>query len=295
MTSVHAIITTFDAPDGMLARAVASVLACSDVERVTVVDDGSNRRVEVERDVRVEVVRQPNAGPSSARNAGLERVRSNWAIMLDDDDELIAAGVAGALDLAQRLGAVGAVVGRVSRDERGRECVREAPAGWAGGALPHPGDAFRPLQLFNASGTVVARGAIEAGVRYDPGLRIGEDREFVRRLAAIGPVAVASGVAVRAGVRPDGERLTSVRHLIRRATDHMTIMERWIDEESLQHFREGTRWLLNAMSKSGLGGEPSYGQLLEIAVDRGWIGPIDRLRLAIRAGRAANTIEGGKS
>ena len=280
----------------MLARAVASALECGGVERITVVDDGSARPIEVgHSDPRIEVIRQVNAGPSAARNAGLDRLRSDWAILLDDDDELVAAGMADAVALAGRLGAAGAVVGRASLDEKGRPRERTAPAEWAGRALPRPGDAFRPIQLFNASGTLVARRAIDSGVRFDTTLRIGEDREFIRRLSQVGPIAVVPGVAVRCGCRPGGERLTSPRHLIRRATDHMAIMERWLDEESESHFDAATRWLLRAMSKAGLNREPTYRQLLKIAAGRRWIGPIERLRLAARFAGSERSREGEES
>lgn len=294
--SAHVVITTFEPPVGMLAGAVASALACEGVERVTVVDDGSPRAVDVgHSEPRLEIIRQANAGPSAARNAGLDRVRSDWAILLDDDDELIASGVSDAMGLADRLGAAGAVVGRVSLDQKGRQRERTAPAEWAGRAMPRRGDAFRPIQLFNASGTLVARRAIDSGVRFDSSLRIGEDREFIRRLSEIGPIAVVPGVAVRCGCRPGGERLTSQRHLIRRATDHMAIMERWLDEESEPHFGAATRWLLRAMSKAGLHTEPTYRQLLRFAADRRWIGPIERLRLAARRARSGGLKDVGES
>lgn len=281
--SLHVVIPTFR-PDGeLLRRAVSSALACQGVERVTVVDDGSEPPVSLEPwDDRFEVVRRPNGGPSAARNAGLERVNAAWAILLDDDDELLPSGVSAMVGLATRLNAAGAVCARVERTEAGEERVRAVPEEWEGGELPTPGDAFRPITLFNASGTLVSREAIAGGLRYDESLRIGEDREFVRRLAEAGPVGVSGEPAVRAGVRPGGERLTSARHYERRAADHLRIMERWLDGASEGHFREGTRWLLNAMSRSGATESDAYRRLLALARERGWLGARMELKLGLR-------------
>lgn len=283
LMSLHVVVTTFNPAPGLLERAARSALACAGVAGVTIVDDGSAVPVEAPvRDDRVEVVRQVNAGPASARNAGLDRVRADWAVMLDDDDELVPEGVAGAIALADRLGAVGALVGRVECLSDGSTRSREAPAEWAGGTLPRPADAFRPIQLFNASGTLVSGRALATGIRYDTSLWVVEDREFIRRLADVGPIAVAPGFAVRAGTRPGGERLTSARNLERRAIGHLAIMGRWLDGESEAHFREATLWLLGAMSKAGMGRGEVYQRIMGVASERGWIGPLRRIKLGAR-------------
>lgn len=282
--SLHAIVTAFNPDTQMLARAVASALRCERVVGVTIVDDGSAVPVRSPvDDSRVEVVRQANGGPSAARNAGLDRARADYAVMLDDDDEFIPEGVAAAVALARRLDAAGVLVGRVEASGDGRERRREAPPEWADRAMPRPGDAFRPIQLFNASGTMVSRRAIEQGLRYDTSLWVVEDREFIRRLADVGPIAVASGVAVRSGVRPGGQRLTSTSNLVKRARGHEAMMGKWLDEESEAHFREGTLWLLNAMSKAGMARDETYRALYTSASGRGWIDPIRRLKLGARA------------
>lgn len=282
--SLHVVVTTFNPAPGLLERAVQSALACADVARVTIVDDGSAVPVNPPiRDDRIEVVRQANAGPAAARNAGLDRVNADWAVLLDDDDELLPEGVAAAIAQAERLHAVGALVGRIESRADGSTQRREAPPEWAGRTLPRPADAFRPIQLFNASGTLISGSALRTGLRYDRSLWVVEDRELIRRLADLGPIAVAPGAAVRAGTRPGGERLTSARNLERRAAGHLAMMRRWLDAESDRHFRDATLWLLGAMSKAGLGRADSYRQVLNVARGRGWIGPMRRLKLGARA------------
>ena len=65
--------------------------------RVTVVDDGSTdetTRRELERlPERVELIRQANRGVAAARNAGLGRVQTDYALVLDADDRLVPAAL----------------------------------------------------------------------------------------------------------------------------------------------------------------------------------------------------------
>lgn len=315
--SITVIIPTHQTPEHVLSCAISSALACQHVERVLVIDDGSEPAVVLSRhDPRVELIRQTNAGPAAARNTGLDRVLTDWALLLDDDDELIPEGIADAHTLAVALHAAAAVVGRVEVTRPGASSSggpsgapdfakpMPAPSEWAGRALPRPADVFRPITLFNASGTLIARSVLDAGLRYDTTLKIGEDREFLRRVAEHGPIAVAPSIAVRAGTNARADRLTSASHLERRAQDHLAIMRRWLDAESEPHFREATRWLLNAMSKrpvprtdlSMLGGsggvldaggpDPSspdaYTLLLDLARERKWLTLGQELKLGLR-------------
>lgn len=262
--SIDVIIPTWQTPPHVLERAINSALATPDVARVLVIDDGSNPPATLTTDdPRVELIHQANAGPSAARNTGLDRAQGDWILLLDDDDELIPEAVSDVVALAISLGAVATVVGRIrvvpaAPPSPGSERPQPAPSEWAGKLLPSPADVFRPITLFNASGTLLARAALPETLRYDTTLKIGEDREFLRRVAERGPIAVASTLAVRAGAN-GGEgsaRLTSEAHLARRAQDHLKLMDRWLDHESEPHFREATRWLLNAMSKRPIARRP---------------------------------------
>ena len=86
---VTAVIACFNY-GGYLREAVDSVLAQG--ARAVVVDDGStNRETHAVLDAlpaRVEVVRQENRGVCAARNAGLSRVDTPYAIVVDADDRL---------------------------------------------------------------------------------------------------------------------------------------------------------------------------------------------------------------
>jgi glycosyltransferase involved in cell wall biosynthesis len=82
-----------------LGEAVDSLLGqAGGAPRVVVVDDGSDDPATLATldslEGRVELVRQPNRGVGAARNAGLERVETAYAIVLDADDRLAPGALA---------------------------------------------------------------------------------------------------------------------------------------------------------------------------------------------------------
>lgn len=60
---------------------------------IVVVDDGStDKSVEVVKNIgdeRIQLLSQPNAGPSKARNTGVKNSKGDWVVFLDADDELL--------------------------------------------------------------------------------------------------------------------------------------------------------------------------------------------------------------
>ncbi len=96
--SVTVVITCFNY-GRYLPEAVASAASQPERPRVVVVDDGSDdpeTQAVLDRLEGVELVRQANAGVCAARNAGLARVETPYAIVLDADDR-IAPGALGAM------------------------------------------------------------------------------------------------------------------------------------------------------------------------------------------------------
>jgi len=90
---VTVIVTCFNY-GAFLAQCVNSALAQVGGEpRVIVVDDGSTDAQTIAALARlptqVELVRQANAGPSEARNAGLRLLQTPFALFLDADDQLV--------------------------------------------------------------------------------------------------------------------------------------------------------------------------------------------------------------
>lgn len=281
-----AVVATYNAPPHRLARTIRSAVA-SGADTVIVVDDGSDTPVVATAladvsDARVEVLRQPNGGPASARNRGIERTNAPLVVFIDDDDELVPDGVRSMARLVVGLGAAGAVGARIHRWTNGREAIRSVPEEWADAALPHPSHVLRPIGLFGASGSMVHRGALEAGIRYDSGLRLGEDRDFLRRVAEHGGLAVCSSVVSRILIHEGGANLSSPTHFARRIRDHLVLLDRWTDDVATSHHREATRWLINASAKAGVD-RASWDSLIGAAKARGWPVPLKaRVRYALR-------------
>lgn len=270
-----------------LTRAVESALALPFVSRVIVVDDGSRTSPALPHDERVALIRQENAGPAAARNRGLDASSAPWVIFCDADDALLPAAE-DALALATGLGAVACVSGRLEVFPDGSRTPRPAPAEWSGRAMENPAAVFKPIALFGTPGLLVSRRVIEAGLRFDPALRHGEDREFIRRIADLGPVAVSPALVVEYTKHPaDAGNLNAPRHLERRIADFRRILAKHHDNASDPYFRESARWLLNAASKAGVP-EPAWRSLIGAFREHRWRVPIrPRLRRLVRRPSAA--------
>jgi len=81
---------------GSIGAAIDSVLAQTDPDwELVIVDDGSEdetlaiARSYAERDARITVLSQTNAGTSVARNTAMAASRGRWLVFLDADDELL--------------------------------------------------------------------------------------------------------------------------------------------------------------------------------------------------------------
>ncbi|MFI5036895.1 MAG: glycosyltransferase family 2 protein [Solirubrobacterales bacterium] len=169
---VTVIITCFNY-GAFLLESVESALAQDGGEpRVIVIDDGSTDAHTVAELTRlppqVELVRQANAGLSEARNTGLRRVRTRYALVLDADDRLAA-------DALQRL----------------RDPLRAEPAlgfsygimrffgAWEGVLKMPPYDPYRLLYRHNIGSVALVRRELYEDVGgYDPTFKGYEDWEF---------------------------------------------------------------------------------------------------------------------
>jgi glycosyltransferase involved in cell wall biosynthesis len=281
MPSVDCVIPAFNPSRDYLARAVASALAVPGLRRCIVVDNGSARPVERPEgilDTRLEIIRQENTGPSGARNTGIEAATGDVIILLDHDDELLPKGVVAMIALIEKLDAVACIAARYERGGLGYTKPKDVPPEWANRALPRPGEVFRPVAIFGASGVLITRRLIEAGVRFDPDLRIGEDRDFLRRAADVGPIAVCSSSALMVQLHGGTENLSSMANLDRRIADHVRLVAKHYAPADDAHWREATRWLVNAASKHPVADE-SWRSLTSLCRSRRWPVPIKcRLR-----------------
>ena len=196
---IAVIIATYKG-EATIARAVRSALAQPEAAEVVVVvdaspdgaaaaaraaDDGSGRLQMIEQSI--------NQGPAAARNVGLAATRSDWVTILDDDDYMQPG----------RLGRVLAYVH--DQDVVADDLLLSQQDDEAGAlrAMWFDGDAkpqaLNLLDFVRANSTVPGRYGRELGflkplmrraflnlnhLRYDEGMRLGEDYDLYARLLA---------------------------------------------------------------------------------------------------------------
>ncbi len=166
-----------------LASVEAQTLGVERLELIAV-DDGSTDGTEHALDLFAEhrpwvrVIHQPNSGgPGAPRNAGIDVARGRYIHFLDADDYLAPDALERMLELAERNGSdivIGRIVGVEGRATP--DGVRLARTIDRADLSVYSGSA-NVLKLFRA-------GFIrEAGVRFAAGVGLGEDGDFMGRLA----------------------------------------------------------------------------------------------------------------
>lgn len=172
-----------------VGESIESVLSqtMGDLELICVDDgstDGSRAVLEgiVGRDARVRVIAQKNAGPSAARNTGLDAARGRIICTIDADDALVPEHCARLVETFERTGAEVVVFGAVcepedAASERIRELLSPRAASYA---------SFAPELLFSAHAQPYAWRAAwtrsleeRERVRFPEGVRLGEDAAFL--------------------------------------------------------------------------------------------------------------------
>lgn len=189
-----AVITPAYNAAATLGDTIRSVLAQTHRHlHLVVVDDGSTDGTAaiIDRfaDLRLTLLRQPNAGVSAARNRGVAAVDADALLFLDADDWLaptaLAALSAALLAAPEAVAAVGPFArvdapGTASRPARYR-------------AAAPPADLLPRLlvqnQFANGGHMLIRRATANRAGPFGPGIAYGEDWEFFIRLALLGPFA----------------------------------------------------------------------------------------------------------
>lgn len=288
MPGLCVIIPAFKPTPAQLAGAIDSALVCERLARVIVIDDGSPLPISLEprhaTDQRVSLTRQSNAGPSAARNRGLDlaqKLDPDHVVFLDHDDRLVPAGVAALIALADRFSAAAGVGARIEVSPDGTRTLKPVPPEWANRTLPSPDLVFVPKQLFAAPGTLITRRGLAPNLRFDESLVVVEDREYLRRVADHGPVAISAEPVVEYSVGVGGS-LSSPAHVAKRIRGHLAILERHWTPQADGPLREATIWLINFAAKAAHHArhqstplDPDlWHELLAAARARGWSIPL---------------------
>lgn len=283
MNTADVVIPTFNDGD-LLRRAIDSSLALPFVARVIVVDDGSQTPAQAPADDRVTLIRTPNRGPSAARNTGLEASSAPLVIFCDADDAL-APGIEHSLALASQRDAAITLCGRVDVTDGAPDRERRPPPKYAGKLLDDASEVWRPHWLFATPGAVVGRRVIDAGVRFDERIRIGEDRAFFADAAACGPIAVSDSIGVRYTKDRPGS-LMSPERTDRQAVDFLILASEHADAGGNRHWRALYAQLVKRLAVHGSDPE-LWRDVLALGRSRGWPAPLKaRIRRALRGGGA---------
>ncbi len=191
--AVSILIPTYERKS-LLKETLAAVLKQSfqDFE-IIVLDDGSRERPDREiceiaaalpdPDRKIRYYRQPNSGPSAARNRLLTLARGRWILFLDDDDRMTP-------DMLQRLVSeaeaspepVAAYCGYRRIDEHGNFCgipnkVENLPSGWITDQL------YRRIFLSSSQVLIPRDVLLKHPIRFRKELRLFEDTVFFLELS----------------------------------------------------------------------------------------------------------------
>jgi glycogen synthase len=225
------IVLTYFELDRYVEETLESLLGQTHRElEIVLVNDGSFRPEDgilfdlAQRDERIHLVTQANAGLSAARNFGVSQARGDYILFFDADDlaepDLVARLLAA---LQSNPGLAYATSWSAFVDEEGEP--------WAGGDGYEPlGNRSRLLAEQNVAGGCVAlfpREIFDEGFAFDPELASYEDWDLFRELAAAGRYGQ---VVPRKLYRYRVRRRSMIRALgvpeMRRHANHMRARER---------------------------------------------------------------------
>ncbi len=179
-----------------LCRAISSVAAQSALPaEVIVVDDGSDPPLSVGGNcpVPVRIIRQPNRGPSAARNRGIAEASGQWIALLDSDDTWLPEKLGCQSSLLRSFPQAGfCACYRHTVGWAEMPFLLRPPEGVSDGPVP---DALAQLVedcCVPTSGAMFRKDVFQTIGGFDEQLWYGEDWDLWLRLAAATPVLVTT-------------------------------------------------------------------------------------------------------
>jgi glycosyltransferase involved in cell wall biosynthesis len=224
---------------GTIQRALASLLCQTRrPDEILVVDDGSpDDLAEAIRPYgdAVTLVRKPNGGAASARNAGIERATGDLIAFLDADDYWEPTKLARQLDVLSahpEVGLVGTDLFVESPGQPRRRLERTKTESSLFGKVLRPvgPDAFR-LACYTLTSTVLLRSEVLGTERFQTGLEPAEDRDLWVRIATKAPVFLLAEPLITYVQEPGSLSRSSLDrdcgNMLRVVRRHATLLGSW--------------------------------------------------------------------
>lgn len=198
---VTVIIPTYNRAE-LVNAAVESALAQSYLRReIIVVDDGSTDDTQARLRTfggRIRVIYQRNAGPSAARNAGVEASSGEMVAFLDSDDRWLPHKLARQIEVLEAAGkevecCIANMTLCFNDGRRGTSFVSaEIGSQHSAGIWLNPAEVLATRFLMFNQAAVIRRAAFQQLGGFDERLRVLEDYDLALRLAVRGPWAFVS-------------------------------------------------------------------------------------------------------
>jgi glycosyltransferase involved in cell wall biosynthesis len=186
-----------------IADAVHSILKQTrPITEITIVDDGSTDNTQQIVEALpgpITYIKQPNQGPSAARNTGIKAANSEWIAFLDADDQWTPDKIDKQLKLLRKIPELVLIAGDMAEIDKSGQLITESVLD-----KHHLLNKFQAIQdraipnalaelvtkNFIPTGTVLVKKSalIEAGC-FNPSIRFGEDLECWSKIAAKHPIA----------------------------------------------------------------------------------------------------------
>lgn len=237
---ISAVIPAYNS-SGFLLRAINSILnQTQPVDEIIIVDDGSTdetKKVLGRLDHQIVYIYQDNAGPSVARNKGIECAKGDWIAFLDADDQWVHTKIEKQLQLIKKNPGLAFVAGDMAEintrmeitvpsvlDKHGLKSFFEKNQD-----LSVP-DAMNLLlkKNFIPTGTVLVKKEVITSVgSFNPKIRYGEDLELWAKVAATYPMACMPEVLMLR-TRHETNATSATENMLKDLIQVMLSLKEWI-------------------------------------------------------------------
>lgn len=243
---ISTVIPAYNSADFLL-QAINSILnQTQSVDEIIIVDDGSTdetKKILGHLDHQIVYIYQDNAGPSVARNKGIECAKGDWIAFLDADDQWVPTKIEKQLQLIKKNPGLALVAGDMAEintrmkitvpsvlDKHGLKFFFEKNQDCS---VP---DAMNLLlkKNFIPTGTVlVKKEALISVGPFNPRIRYGEDLELWAKLAAFHPIACIPEVLMLR-TRHETNATSATENMLKDLIQVMLSLKEWVKLKNME-------------------------------------------------------------